>query len=125
MKRDEARVYAQALAGGRAALGLAFFLLPKVGSGLWTGDTKTPAVRVLSRALGARDMALGLGALLALRSNSPVRGWLEAGGFADAGDALATIVAWKQLPRARRWLVIIAAAGAAALAGVLAPAVDS
>jgi hypothetical protein len=125
MKRDEARVYAQALAGGRAALGLTFFLLPKVGSGLWTGDTKTPAVRVLSRALGARDMALGLGALVAMRNNGPVRGWLEAGGFADAGDALATIIAWKRLPRVRRWLVIVAAAGAAALAGVLAPAVDS
>jgi hypothetical protein len=124
MKRDQARVYAQALAGGRFALGLAFFLLPKAGSGLWTGDTKTPSVSLLSRALGARDMAIGLGGLLALRQEGPVRGWLEAGGFADAGDALATVVAWRRLPRARRWLVLVLAAGAAITAGVLAPAVD-
>jgi hypothetical protein len=125
MKRDQARTYAQALAGSRFALGLAFFLLPSAGSALWTGDTKSPAVRVLSRALGARDMAIGLGALLALRHEGPVRGWLEAGSFADAGDALATVLSWKRLPRFRRWLVVIVAAGAALGAGVLSPAVDA
>jgi hypothetical protein len=70
-------------------------------------------------------MALGLGALLALRHDGPVRGWLEAGGFADAGDILATIFAWRQLPPLRRWLVVLAAAGAAAAAGLLSPSVDA
>jgi hypothetical protein len=70
-------------------------------------------------------MAIGLGALLALRHEGPVRGWLEAGGFADVGDALATVLSWQRLPRFRRWLVVIVAAGAALVAGVLSPTVDA
>jgi hypothetical protein len=124
MKRNQARQYAQALAGARIALGAAFVLFPKLGTALWTGDTRTPAVRVLARAAGFRDVALGAGAIMALRHDAPVRGWLEAGGCADAGDVITTVVAWRQLPRARRWLVLALAASGAAAAAVLSPAVD-
>jgi hypothetical protein len=61
--------------------------------------------------MGARDLALGLGAILAMRHDAPVRGWVEAGGLADAGDLAATLLAWRSLPRASRWGVAVLTAG--------------
>jgi hypothetical protein len=65
-------------------------------------------------------VALGVGVLLALRHNAPARGWVEAGGLADAGDVLVTLATLKELPRHGRWAVL-----AAALAGVLAAVLTS
>jgi hypothetical protein len=82
-------------------------------------------MRLLARALGARDVALGVGVLLALRHDAPARGWVEAGGLADAGDVLVTLAALKELPRRGRWAVL-AAASAGVLAAVLtSPGVDA
>ncbi|HEY1634672.1 MAG TPA: hypothetical protein VGF64_07940, partial [Acidimicrobiales bacterium] len=51
-------------------------------------------------------------------------GWMEAGGLADAGDLLATLLAFRSLPRFGRWTMLLAISGAVAAAGVLAPSVD-
>ena len=77
-------------------------------------------MRLLARALGGRDVALGVGVLMALRHEAPARGWVEAGGLADAGDVLVTLAALNELPRRGRWVVL-----AAASAGVLAAALTS
>ncbi|MBO0786498.1 MAG: hypothetical protein J2P33_10520, partial [Actinobacteria bacterium] len=45
--------------------------------------------------------------------------WVAAGALSDALDVAATLSAWRELPRAGRWLVLGSASGAA-LAGAAA-----
>ena len=125
LSREDARRLACANGVARCALGLLAMTLPSVPLAPWIGRP-TPAgpVRLLGRALGARDLALGLGTLLALRHDAPVRGWVEAGGLADAGDALFTLAAFGRLPRRGRWSVLAAAASGVVAARVSAAAVD-
>jgi hypothetical protein len=117
-----ARMLAIAVAGGRAALGVTAMVAPDAVARPWIGDDgRGPGRRVLARALGGRDLALGLGALLAARPDGPLRGWVEAGGLADAGDVAATFLAFRHLPERGRWLVLAAAGGAVAAAALAAP----
>ncbi|HMC41556.1 MAG TPA: hypothetical protein VKI20_00995 [Acidimicrobiales bacterium] len=123
--REEARAGARSLAWARVALGVAAFALPRLPATPWIGkDASRPSSRLLSRALGARDVALGLGALVAVSRDLPVRGWLEAGGLADAGDVAATLLGWESAPVLGRWLVLAAAGGGVVASAVLAPRVD-
>jgi hypothetical protein len=78
----------------------------------------------MARALGARDVALGMGALVAMNREAPTRGWLEAGALADAGDVAATLLGWQSAPRFGRWLVLLAAGAGVVTGAVLAPLVD-
>jgi hypothetical protein len=43
--------------------------------------------------VGARDLGLGLGVLVALDRGAPVRGWLEASAVVDGIDAAACLLA--------------------------------
>lgn len=82
---------AAGIAAGRLGLGTAVLLAPRalLRLALREGGPSQEAVLAL-RMLGVRDVALGLGTLLAARRNpGSVRGWTEAGALADAGDALA------------------------------------
>jgi hypothetical protein len=115
---------ALAVAAGRVGLGLAALAWPAVPARPWVGAAADGlAARVFGRALGARDLALGLGALSALRRPASgagaARAWVAAGALADALDVAATLSAWRELPRAGRWLVA-GSAGAAALLGAAA-----
>jgi hypothetical protein len=78
------------------------------------------AARVFGRALGARDIALGLGALSALQRQTAepesACAWIAAGALSDALDVLASLTSWRDLPHRGRWLVV-ASAGGAALTG--------
>ena len=128
---------ATVVAAGRVALGVAALAWPAVPARPWVGASADDlAARVLGRALGARDLALGLGALGALVARrrpgpaapvalAPPAGavsvgsaaaWVAAGALSDALDAAVTMAAWPELPRRTRWLVA-ASAGGAALAG--------
>jgi hypothetical protein len=84
------------------------------------------AARVFGRALGARDLALGLGALAALEGPAAgagsARAWVAAGALSDALDVVASVLSWPELPRVTRWLVAASAGGAALVgaAGALA-----
>ncbi len=127
------RASARAVAAGRVALGLTALAWPAGPARPWVGAGGDDlAVRVLARALGARDLALGLGALAALRRPPgepgepgearsarepwPAGAWVAAGALSDALDVVASLLAWRELPRTGRWLVV-ASAGGAALAG--------
>jgi len=72
---------------------------------------------VASRGLGARDVALGAGALASAGGALP--SWVAAAVLADATDLAATVAAGDSLPLAGRVLVGTIAAGGAAL-GVVA-----
>ncbi len=126
VNKDRARQVAASLAWGRIALGVTAILIPSIPLRPWVGREVAwrPRAKLLARALGARDLALGLGVVLALRHGAPVRGWVEGGGLADAGDAVATLLAFRTLPPVGRWAVLGAAGGAAAAARLAAPALD-
>jgi hypothetical protein len=81
---------ALAVAAGRAAIGVTALAWPAVPSRPWVGAAADDlAARVFARALGARDLALGLGALTALQAQDAsaslwVARWLVAGSAAGA-----------------------------------------
>jgi hypothetical protein len=123
--REEARSAARVLATARVALGVTAFGLPRLPATPWIGkDASRPSARVMARALGARDVALGMGALVAMNREAPTKGWLEAGALADAGDVAATLLGWQSAPRFGRWLVLLAAGAGVVTGAVLAPLVD-
>lgn len=125
MRRDDATRVVSAIAWSRVAAGTAAMLAPTVAARLWTGvRDRGPVTRVLVRSLGARDVVLGLGAVLALGHDAPVRGWVEGGGMADAADALGTLLAFGSLPKGRRWLVLVTSAAAAVSARALSTSLD-
>jgi hypothetical protein len=74
-------------------------------------------VSQLARALGARDLALGVGGLLALRAGDRARArrWFAAQGMTDAIDLLATVAA-RDVPLPARVFAATMAAGSTAIA---------
>jgi hypothetical protein len=114
---------ATALAAARTAIGVVALASPALVGRPWVGAAAngTPG-RVLARALGGRDLALGLGTLAALQqiplagpdhSDSVAGLWVGLGAMADSLDVLATAIAWDELPSIGRWLVAASAGGAA------------
>jgi len=67
-----------------------------------------------ARMLGGRDLALGLGVVIALDRGAAVRGWLEASALADTIDAVGCMLARDEIP-ATILAPTVALAGAAAL----------
>lgn len=119
------RNIAVALSGGRIAIGVTALIAPGVIGRTWIGSAANDrAVKVILRALGARDIALAAGTLLALRHGRGVRGWLEAAVLADAIDALATLAAGSHIPPRGRWGTIVLAGSAAAVGAYVARQVD-
>jgi hypothetical protein len=126
MRGVEPREIAIAQARGRIAVGAAFFLLPSLAGRTWIGGDATRATsKLLSRAFGIRDLALGLGVVIAIDRGAPVRGWLEASALSDAGDFCASLLAGDAVPGLSRAGVLALGAGSSALAGWLSRTVDS
>lgn len=121
-----ARRIVQAVAVGRIGLGAASLVAPRRVLRPWVGERgDDSSALVLIRAVGGRDVALGLGAVLAMRHGEAVRGWAEGGALADLVDALATASQFRRLPDPGRWAVLALAGGSAALSGALARQVDT
>ena len=115
-----------AQARGRMAFGAAFLVAPGLATRGWVGgDAMRPGTRVITRALGARDLALGLGIVIAIDRGAPVRGWLEASALSDGVDFLATLLGRRDLPAAGRAAVMAIAVASAGVAAWLAGTVDS
>jgi hypothetical protein len=116
---------ARLVAAGRIGFGVALILAPERLTAPWLGkDAGRVGTRVVSRGLGARDLALGAGALAV--SDAQLRPWVAAGIVADAADLTATMAAGDSLPLAGRVIVgAVASAGVAlgavALAGLRLP----
>ena len=118
----------KAVALGRIGLGIGYTLTPALALRAWPGRTATTVadgalLRMMARSTGGRDIGLGVGALFAMKHNSPVRGWLEAAMLADVADAVAILIAFKHLPRTKAVLMLGAALGTAAAGHRLARAV--
>ena len=96
-------------------MGAAFVLFPGLAGRMWIGaDAARRPVKVLARAFGARDLAIGLGIVIALDRGTPVRGWIEAGVLSDAIDTAASLLAGSSIPPAIRWPCVALGAGSAA-----------
>lgn len=110
------------IGASRALLGIVALVAPRRVARPWIGEEADgPGSTLLARALGGRDLALGLGPLLAARRQASIRGWVEAAALADLVDVSVTLGAFPHLPRRGRWAVL-AAAGSATAAGALAAA---
>jgi len=73
----------------------------------------------MSRALGARDVAIGVGTMTALANGQPVRHWALAGAASDLVDGLATLVAIRHIG-VRRALPLLVVATTAGIASYIA-----
>ena len=115
----------RAIAIGRIALGASFVLAPGAALRAWPGNegARGPVPSLLARSVGVRDIALGVGTLMAVQHDTPVRGWLEAAMLADVVDAVAIAMAFPHLPRTKAILMMGAAVGTAAAGRRLASAV--
>lgn len=119
------RDLALAQARGRMLVGAAFVLAPGLAGRFWIGgDAKRRSVKLLARAFGARDFALGLGVVVALDRGTPVRGWIEGGALSDSVDVIATMLAGDSIPPDARRGALALAAGSAVLGVFLARALD-
>jgi hypothetical protein len=109
------RRLASTLAIGRLAIGAALVAKPQseVGGG-WVGseEAQRPTTALLFRSVGARDMALGLGTLGALRQGGRMAPWLLGATLADAVDLAATFAAGKAIPVKGRAAILVLAGGA-------------
>lgn len=110
------RLVAGIIAVGRAVLGIALLLAPDRVSSRWLGTTSEP-VRILTRGLGARDLALGVATIAALQRRGDARRWAAVAVVADGADAVANVAAGDRIPPAGRWGTA-ALAGGSALVGV-------
>jgi hypothetical protein len=94
---DNAKL-AMLLARARIVIGAAALIAPRfaarVMGGKDPGDSLAP---LFARMLGARDIALGLGTVIAMDRGKPVRGWLEGSALSDGVDFLACTLAREQM----------------------------
>jgi hypothetical protein len=105
------RKIALVLSRGRCVVGLASIFLPGLVGRVWVGRSD-PAVRAVVRAVGIRDLALGVGALTAVKEEQHDAEWLSMGAACDGFDALVSLAS-PGLPRRAR-LIGLGAAGAGA-----------
>ena len=114
------RTLAKALAATRVAYGVTFLVTPGLSAGTaWLGPAAAlPAAKAIARGFGARDIALGTGALLALQRGEDAREWFAAQLLAELADLGATLAAADDLPKLPRTIALTAAGASAVLAAV-------
>lgn len=111
---DRRRVV-ESISIARAALGAMMIARPTSVAG-WAGEgVRDPGVQVLTRGFGARDLALGVGTVLAMREGRNAKRWLMLCAFADGVDLLSQLRGRKAMPRVGALIGIASAAIAAGL----------
>jgi hypothetical protein len=106
----------------RVVFGGAVIAAPKLMERVWIGkQARLPGAQVLARAVGARDLALGLGGLQSAgRDDGSASRWLAAAAVSDAVDFGATLAAGRGIPREARTGVLGFAAAFALLSALAA-----
>lgn len=126
-ERDLARYYA----GGRLGIGLLIFLFPgRILQGMLGGPRAvTPGVKLIGRMLGARDAIVGAGTLGAIQETAfggtevvpaaSIRPWMSYGAACDAADVIALALAYRHLPKRKRFVILAMALAGTATGGYL------
>jgi hypothetical protein len=114
---------AKAQTVNRVAVGAGLIFAPGLFARIWSGrEAGDERAQVLARAVGARDVVLGVGGLLALRDGD--RRWVgrafSAQAAADGVDLVAVLMAGRALGRSTRAVAGTLAAGSAAVAAAYA-----
>jgi hypothetical protein len=104
------RQIALAVARGRVVIGLGALLAPGLTVRVLMGDTDA-TTRALTRMLGARDLALGIGAITTVKERTQDAEWVSMGAFADGVDALVGLFT-PGLPGRARLMGVVAACAA-------------
>lgn len=118
MSKSQKETAANAIAVGRIVVGSGAWLTPSLSGRLFGLDPEgNPQLPYVGRLFGARDVALGAGALRSSRKNRDA--WLTAGLACDVADVAAGVIAGArgQLPLGAAALVSTTA-GAFAAAGL-------
>jgi hypothetical protein len=117
------RLLAGLISLGRFCFGIAFIAEPKLMERAWIGkQARLPGAQVLARAVGARDVALGLGGMqAAARNDGSAQPWLGAAALCDAVDFGASWAAGRRIPRQAR-TGVLAVAGVFSLLSAVAAA---
>lgn len=119
------RELARAYASGRVVIGLLALLFPGWMVSALVGGERDRVAKTLGRMLGVRDAVIGAGALVALQEEKvPLRPWMTYGAVADGVDAVAILLAFRSLPKWRRFLMLALAVGGAATGGYLVTRFD-
>ncbi len=103
-------------AAGRVGMGAALLVTPKVAAAFIGRDAGRRRVQVMTRAAGARELALGAGSLAMILTGRPARPWFAAQLVSDASDFGATLVARDKLPDPAAKFGLGLAAGSTAIA---------
>src|SRR3954453_810198 len=100
----------------RLGVGAALVAAPGWAGRIWVGPgSDGPGSKVFARAVGARDVALGIRILQAASDGDSAQPWMRAGFVADIADAAATALAARNLTTARKVLMPLIAGGVGAL----------
>ena len=120
------RTAAIALSASRAAFGAAMISVPERIGEAWIGEPgRYERVGVLTRSVGARDVALGGGAAIALvRADGSARAWLGAQALADVADFAGTLATRDRLPESGVRATLVLAGASALIAGAAAALLD-
>ena len=115
------RILAGLISLGRFAFGVAFIAEPKLMERAWIGkQARLPGAQLLARAVGARDLALGIGGLQAVkRDDGSARPWLATAAVCDVVDFGATWAAGRTIPRQGR-IGVLAIAGVSSVLSAMA-----
>jgi hypothetical protein len=105
------RILAALISFGRFLFGVVFIAKPEVMERAWIGkQARLPGARLLARAVGSRDLTLGLGGLQAVaRNDGSAAPWMAAAAVCDAVDFGATWVAGRGIPAEPRRNVLVIA----------------
>jgi hypothetical protein len=115
----EPKMLALVLARARVVVGTIGSVLPGLAASLAPGERR-PATRALARMVGARDVALGLGALTSVKEGTQDAEWVGTGAAVDIVDGLALLVTRGLPVRARLVGLAALACGVAGLAAARA-----
>jgi hypothetical protein len=115
------RKLSMVFAATRGLFGVGLIVLPSRMGTSWLGpDAERAPVHIPIRGLGARDVALAAGTILAALADAPLRPWLLGSLGSDLTDITSTLVVGDALPRRARLGTValggISAAASAALA---------
>jgi hypothetical protein len=93
---------ARQLCISRIVFGVGLILMPRMYVRFWVGPAASQRTsRLLARALGARELALGGGGLAALRAgDDAAQPWVTANALTEAADVIVNLGVGPQIGRA-------------------------